>query len=46
VRNLLTEKEIYPETLPAEEDVKKVERRIKSESKKMLKGVDAKKNKK
>ncbi|OGI32784.1 MAG: DNA damage-inducible protein D [Candidatus Moranbacteria bacterium RIFOXYA12_FULL_35_19] len=44
VRNLLVEKEIYPEILPAEEDVKKVERRIKSENKKMLKGTD--KNKK
>ncbi|MFA6159872.1 MAG: DNA damage-inducible protein D [Parcubacteria group bacterium] len=44
VRNLLAEKEIYPEILPAEEDVKKVERRITSENKKMLKGTD--KNKK
>ncbi|MFZ2975333.1 MAG: DNA damage-inducible protein D [Candidatus Moraniibacteriota bacterium] len=43
VRNLLAEKEIYPETLPAEEDVKKVERRIKSENKKMLKGGNKKK---
>ncbi len=46
VRNLLAEKEIYPEILPAEEDVKKVERRIKSENKKMLKGVDNKKKEK
>ncbi|MFH0854791.1 MAG: DNA damage-inducible protein D [bacterium] len=45
VRNLLIEKEIYPEILPAEEDVKKVERRIKSEDKKMLKGTDKKRKK-
>lgn len=42
VRNLLAEKEIYPETLPAEEDVKKVERKIKLEDKKMLKGANKK----
>ena len=46
VRNLLVEKEIYPETLQAEEDVKKVERRIKSEDKKMLKGMNEKKKNK
>lgn len=46
VRKLLTEKEIYPEILPAEEDVKKVERRIKSENKKMLKGMNGKKKQK
>ena len=43
ITNLLAEKEIYPEILPVEEDVKKVERRIKSENKKMLKGADKKK---
>lgn len=46
VRNLLAEKEIYPETLPAEEDVKKVERRIKSEDKKMIKSIGNVKSKK
>jgi len=38
VRGLLAEKGIKPEELPAEEDIKKVERRIKSEEKKVLKG--------
>ena len=35
---LLTERGIIPENLPPAEDVKKVERRLASESKKMLKG--------
>lgn len=38
VRKMLTERGIIPENLPAAEDVKKVERRLASESKKMLKG--------
>ncbi|MCX6738972.1 MAG: DNA damage-inducible protein D [Candidatus Parcubacteria bacterium] len=42
VRNLLGEKGIIPENLPPEEDIKKVERRIKSEGKKL---ADGKKNK-
>ena len=38
VRKMLTERGIIPENLPPAEDVKKVERRLVSESKKMLKG--------
>ena len=38
VRNLLGEKGIIPENLPPEEDIKKVERRIKSEDKKLMDG--------
>lgn len=38
VRKMLTERGIIPENLPAAEDVKKVERRLASEEKKMLKG--------
>jgi len=37
VRKMLTERGIIPESLPAAEDVKKVERRLASEEKKMLK---------
>jgi len=37
VRKMLTERGIIPENLPAAEDVKKVERRLVSEEKKMLK---------
>ena len=37
VRKVLTERGIVPENLPAAEDVKKVERRLASEKKKMLK---------
>ena len=37
VRKMLTERGIIPETLPPAEDVKKVERRLVSEEKKMLK---------
>jgi DNA-damage-inducible protein D len=36
VRKMLTERGIIPEDLPAAEDVKKVERRLASEEKKML----------
>jgi DNA-damage-inducible protein D len=35
VRKLLTDRQIAPETLPAAEDVKKLERRLKSEEKKL-----------
>ena len=38
VRKMLTERGIIPENLPAAEDVKKVERRLASEEKKLLKG--------
>ena len=41
VRNTLLERGIRPESLPAAEDVKKVERRIASEDKKSLKRPDA-----
>ena len=37
VRKMLTERDIVPENLPPAEDVKKVERRLASEEKKMLK---------
>ncbi|MFC1644940.1 DNA damage-inducible protein D [Patescibacteria group bacterium] len=39
VRGTLKSRGIVPENLPPEEDVKKVERKIRSEDKKMLKGV-------
>ena len=38
VRKMLTERGIVPEKLPPAEDVKKVERRLASEEKKLLKG--------
>ncbi len=38
VRKILLEREIIPESLPAEEDIKKLERRVKSEEKKLGKG--------
>lgn len=41
VRNTLLERGIRPESLPAAEDIKKVERRIVSEDKKSLKNPDA-----
>ncbi|MBN1379480.1 MAG: DNA damage-inducible protein D [Gammaproteobacteria bacterium] len=41
VRNTLLERGIRPEKLPAAEDVKKVERRLKTEEKKSLKNPDA-----
>ena len=34
---MLIERNIYPENLPADEDIKKLERRVKSEEKKLLK---------
>ncbi|PIX10811.1 DNA damage-inducible protein D [Candidatus Falkowbacteria bacterium CG_4_10_14_0_2_um_filter_36_22] len=40
VRKTLIERGIYPEKLPAEEDIKKVGRKIKSEEKKSLKNLD------
>jgi len=41
VRKTLLERGIRPETLPAVEDIKKVERRINAEDKKVLKNPDA-----
>jgi len=40
VRKLLLERGIRPEELPPEEDVKKLERRVKSEDKKFVKKPD------
>jgi DNA-damage-inducible protein D len=37
VRAVLVKSNIYPENLPAEEDIQKLERRVKSEDKKLLK---------
>ena len=37
VRNMLKDRGIKPETLPPEEDIKKVERRLKTEEKKLSK---------
>ena len=45
VRKMLTERGIIPENLPPDEDVKKVERRLASEEKKMLKNKKNKKKK-
>lgn len=39
VRDVLTKSGIYPEALPAEEDVKKLERKMKSEEKKLPKSI-------
>jgi DNA-damage-inducible protein D len=39
VRGLLAKSNIKPEALPPEEDIKKLERRVKSEEKKILKGT-------
>ncbi len=38
VRGMLVERDIKPEELPAEEDLKKLERRVKSSAKKMIAG--------
>jgi len=46
VRKLLLERGIKPEELPPEEDVKKLERRVKSEDKKFIKNPDKLKGKK
>jgi DNA-damage-inducible protein D len=43
VRNMLTKRGIIPENLPPAEDVKKVERKLKNDEKKMLKGTKKKK---
>jgi len=40
VRKTLISRGIYPEKLPAEEDIKKVERKLKSDQKKSLKNID------
>ncbi|WP_211298237.1 hypothetical protein [Polaribacter glomeratus] len=40
VRKILLERGIKPENLPAEEDIKKLERRVNSESKKLGKNPD------
>lgn len=46
VRKILIQRGVKPERLPAAEDVKKVERRLKSEEKKVLKEVKKKRKKK
>lgn len=43
VRNLLLQRGIRPESLPAEEDAQKVKRKIKNEDKKLLKKIKIKK---
>jgi DNA-damage-inducible protein D len=40
VRNMLVDRGIKPEELPPEEDLKKLERRVKSDAKKMIKGSE------
>lgn len=40
VRETLISRDIVPENLPPEEDVKKIERKLKSDSKKVLKNID------
>ncbi|RJQ14648.1 MAG: DNA damage-inducible protein D [Nitrospiraceae bacterium] len=40
VRDLLVERGIKPEELPAEEDLKKLERRVKSDEKKLIKSAE------
>jgi DNA-damage-inducible protein D len=40
---MLTKRGIVPEKLPAAEDVKKLQRKLESDEKKMLKGVKKKK---
>ena len=46
VRNMLLQRGIVPEQLPAGEDVKKVERRLKSDEKSLAKNLNQKKNSK
>lgn len=41
VRNLLAKSNIFPENLPPEEDVKKLERRINKENEKLIKSIEA-----
>jgi len=45
VRNILLDRGIVPENLPPEEDIKKLERRVKSEEKKLSKNPKSLKNK-
>ena len=45
VRSMLAQRGIQPENLPAAEDIKKLERRVKSEEKKLAKESGFKKNK-
>ncbi|MDD2310633.1 MAG: DNA damage-inducible protein D [Desulfuromonadaceae bacterium] len=40
VRTMLVERGIKPEELPAEEDLKKLERRVKSDEKRLIKGTE------
>jgi len=40
VRKALVSRGIYPEKLPAEDDIKKVERKLKSDEKKSLKDIN------
>lgn len=40
VRSMLVDRGIKPEKLPPEEDLKKLERRVKSDEKKMIKGTE------
>ena len=40
VRKMLLDRGIHPEDLPPQEDIKKLERRLKSEEKKLAKGKD------
>lgn len=46
VRKILLDREIVPENLPPEEDIKKLERRVKSEEKKLGKSSDSLKDNK
>jgi DNA-damage-inducible protein D len=39
MRDMLAKSEIYPESLPPEEDIRKLERKLKSEDKKLPKNV-------
>jgi DNA-damage-inducible protein D len=39
VRKLLTDRDIFPENLPPEEDIRKLERRVKGEEKKAVEGA-------
>ena len=45
VRKMLVERGIYPEHLPPADDVKKIRRKLESDDKKVLKGLQKKKNK-
>lgn len=43
VRNMLTQRGIVPENLPPAEDVKKLQRKLDGDEKKVLKGIKKKK---